>query len=161
MALQRIDRTTPLDACTGIYNEWLEFLAELLQAYPNNPGAVSINFTRAYYAAYHGVMLTERAAEAIVEQEQAAMPRCPYLADCDFERWSIWQQLHWAKEIGHTAAIRELSYELTRLNAHGSITPTSTRTASMRHPSAPQAPERVRRTGDPPRFRREQWPHKN
>jgi hypothetical protein len=90
MPLQRLDPyTMSLDDCARCWDEWKEFhdeMTDFVQAFPNRWREAHANWKRAWHAAHDGVMLSERAANALVDQEIEDAPVCPY--EPNTETWS-------------------------------------------------------------------------
>jgi hypothetical protein len=149
MALQRITPSMSLDECAACYQEWLELHNELVDYVTQHPERVRearATFVRAYTAAHQGVMLTDRAALAIVDKEDRDAEPCPYPPDSDAA--SVWQALCYAQEIRHHRAIRQLTYQLERMTYES-----STSTATAHSPTTPR--QRINR---PRRREPDDWP---
>jgi hypothetical protein len=119
MALRRITPSMSIDEAATIYLEWKELHDECVTfviQHPERAREARANFVRAYVAAHQGILMTDRAALAFIDKEDADAEPCPYPRESD--EWSIWQALRWALEIKHTRAIRELSAKLTRMTMH-------------------------------------------
>jgi hypothetical protein len=132
MALRKIDHTTPIEECPDIWAEWKTFHDDLQDQFPDDPAAVAINFEIAYRAAFDGIVLTERAAKRLLEEEAASRPKNPYKESSDV--WLKWEELEFAKSIGHNASVMKLSRELARMQFHEQQTRHSTSTPAQHSP---------------------------
>jgi hypothetical protein len=105
-----------IDEVQATYQEWFELRNEcfdLAKAHPDQAKAAWGNFLKAWYAAHHGIALTDRAVFKLMDDEHAELPDCPYERDSDAA--SIWQALLYAIDLGNAQAIRELTHKLARL----------------------------------------------